>query len=85
MTNFARNVAICASFLPKKSTIVECNNKTWARFLEFVHQCQNLEGDQAKIAKDCVHRDAAEFERHRLDANIVISNIASLETALHLR
>ena len=34
----------------KKSTVVKCNSRTWTRFLEFVLQWQNLEGDQAELA-----------------------------------
>jgi hypothetical protein len=48
----------------KKSTVVTCNNKTWARFIEFVLQWQHLEGSQAEIAQSFVQAHAADIERY---------------------
>ena len=48
----------------KKSTVVTCNNKTWARFIEFVLQWQHLEGSQTEIAQSFVQAHAADIERY---------------------
>jgi hypothetical protein len=48
----------------KKSTVVTCNNKTWARFIKFVLQWQHLESSQAEIAQSFVQAHAADIERY---------------------
>ena len=60
----------------KRSSLIPFTDRTWPRYLQFVLSWQNLEGDQAEIARNFVKNHADEFDEFGEHGNSTVTILA---------